>query len=268
MDIVTLCNKIELQDEIKGKVLSFVGNFDFNSVNSILSDFCVYEKMDEARMQLQEYLGEDEDGIKILSCMLKASVDIYDFYKSKGISDDIYFDTMRCYTRFISETHMISGKWCFDRYWWTVRQAGGHLFRIGELEYEIKTIGDKKVIGLHIPSFSNFSKEAVDSSFEMAKQIFEKCIPEVSEYEWVCRSWLLDNQLQNMLKSDSNIVQFQKRFEILDEGETNKESIMWIFQCGFMDYEKLPERTTLQRKVKKHLLDGGVIRTSYGRVVK
>ncbi len=267
MDIFKLCNKIELQDEIKEKVLAFAEDFDFRNVNHLLADFCVYEKMDEARIQLQEYLGEDEDGIKILACMLKASADLHDFYEKKGICDDIYFDTMKCYTRFIHETNMISGKWCFDRYFWTVRQAGGHLFRIGELEYEMKQLQEKIVIGLHIPSFSDFSKEAVDNSFENAKKFFDKYFPEVSECEWICRSWLLDNQLQNMLKNNSNIAQFQNRFEILDEGEMNMECINWIFQCQVTDYEKLPEKTTLQRNVKKHLLGGGVIRSSYGRVL-
>ena len=266
MDIVTLCNKIELQAEMKDKVFAFTKEFDYNSVNHLLAEFCFYEKMNDSRVKLQSILGEDADGIKILSCMLKASADIYDVYKAKGIRDDIYFDTMKCYTRFIKETHMISGQWCFDRYWWTVRQAGGHLFRIGELEYEIKLLENKKVIGLHIPSFSDFSKEAVDRSFEEAKLFFEKYFPEVSECEWICRSWLLDNQLQNMLSSNSNIVQFQKRFEILDEGEMDIECINWIFQCQITDYEKLPEKTSLQRNVKKHLLEGGVIRNSFGRI--
>ena len=89
---------------------------------------------------------------KILACMLKASADVYDIYKEKGIGDGIYFALMKCYTRFIDETFRVTGKLYFDRWWWTTRQAGCHLFRIGELEYEMKHIDDSIVIGIHIPS--------------------------------------------------------------------------------------------------------------------
>lgn len=38
---------------------------------------------------------------------------------------------------FLEEAYERTGRYVFDRYWWTGRQAGCHLFRIGELEYEI-----------------------------------------------------------------------------------------------------------------------------------
>lgn len=65
--------------------------------------------MNDAQLELQAILGEDEDNIKILTCMLKASADAYEIYKTKGISDKIYFDTMKCYTRFINETYKMTG---------------------------------------------------------------------------------------------------------------------------------------------------------------
>lgn len=134
MEIHTLCDKIQLQPEIESRVIDFVNDFDFNSVNKQLKGFQNYEKMSEALSELQTVLGEDTNNIRILACMLKASADVYKIYKDKGISDKIYFDTMKCYTRFINETYKMTGRLYFDRYWWTARQAGCHLFRIGELE--------------------------------------------------------------------------------------------------------------------------------------
>ena len=136
MDLLTLCDKIQLQPEIKSRVIEFSNDFDFNSVNKQLKGFQNYERMSEALTELQAILGEDTDNVKILSCMLKASADVYDIYQAKGIIDEIYFATIKCYPRFISETYQMTGKLYFDRYWWTTRQAGCHLFRIGELEYE------------------------------------------------------------------------------------------------------------------------------------
>jgi hypothetical protein len=200
MDILTLSNKIKLQPEIKTRVLEFADNFDFDTIDKQLKFFLIYEKMNEAWLELQSILGDDKDNIKILACMLKASADAYEIYKTKGISDKIYFDTMKCYTRFINETYKMTGRLYFDRYWWTARQAGCHLFRIDELEYEKKHIDDKIVIGIHIPSDADFSPCAVDKSLMKAKKFFTEYYPDLANAEYRCHSWLLDSQLKDMIR--------------------------------------------------------------------
>ncbi len=268
MDIKTLCDNIDLQSEIKSCMLKFADNFNFDTVNNLLKDFLVYEKMNDARIKLQTVLGEDKDNIKILTCMLKASVDAYEIYKTKGISDEIYFSTMKCYTRFINETYKITGKLYFDRFWWTTRQAGCHLFRIGELEYEMKHMEDRIVIGIHIPSDADFSPIAVDKSLQKSKDFFDEYYPEISNAEYRCHSWLLDSQLKGMLSKNSNIIDFQNRFEIFDEGEVDAEFefIEWLYNTKTTDYTTLPENTSLQKNMKKHILSGGIIRNAYGRL--
>lgn len=268
MTLFELCDEIYIQPEIKTRVFDFANNFDFNAVNKQLKDFLVYEKMKEARLELQVILGDDKENIRILTCMLKASADIYDIYKAKGISDKIYFDTMKCYTRFINETFRITGRIYFDRYWWTTRQAGCHLFRIGELEYEIMHIDSDIIINLHIPSDADFSPHAVDNSLECAGIFFAEHFPEIADKKYCCHSWLLDSQLKEMLSEESNIINFQKRFEIYDKGEVDTEFIEWLYNTGATaDYKTLPENTTLQRKMKAYLISGGEIRNSYGRLL-
>ena len=264
MNIATLCDKINLQPQIKQSVLSFVEKQDFKKIDEVQKDYFIYEKMKEALNKTRELLGEDLDGIKILSCMLKASLNAYEVYKEKGISEEIFIATMKCFTRFIDETYRMTGEWCFDRWWWTTRQVGCHLFRIGELEYEIKPVDDDVVISLHIPSDADFSPSAVDKSLEEADKFFERYYPKLSGVKYICHSWLLDKQLQDMLKSDSNIVSFQNRFEIVDEGEADTEFIEWLYNTKSTDFSTLPENSYLQINVKEHLLSGGVIRNSYG----
>lgn len=266
MDISTFCDRINLQPEIKSRVLKFSNEFDFNSVNDQLRGFQNYEKMSESLEKLQSILREDTDNIKILSCMLKASADVYEIYKDKGISDKIYFDTMKCYTRFIDETYRMTGKLYFDRYWWTTRQAGYHLFRIGELEYEMKHIDGDIVIGIHIPSDVDFSTSAIDESLANANLFFSKYYPELSNTEYRCHSWLFDKQLKEMLNENSNILSFQNRFEIFDDGEVGTDFIEWLYNTKSTDYAILPENTSLQKNVKIHLLSGGVIRNAYGKL--
>ncbi len=266
MNISTLCNEIHLHLEIKDKVLAFAEKFDFSVVDKQLKSFLIYPHINQAQVELQTILGEDTDNIKILACMLKASADAYEIYKAKGISDEIYFATMKCYTRFIDETYKMTGKLYFDRYWWTARQAGCHLFRIGELEYEMKHIDGNIVIGIHIPSDVNFSPSAVDKSLSVAKMFFSKHYPELTNAEYRCHSWLLDSQLKEMLSEDSNILNFQNRFEIFDEGEVGMDFLEWLYNSNTTDYTTLPENTSLQKSVKKHLLAGGFIRNAYGKL--
>lgn len=267
MTIIELCNGISLQPEVTKEVISFSGQFDFDTVSVYLNEFRIYSHMKEAGTGLQNYLGNDEQHIKILSCMLKGAVDAHDFYQSKGISDEIYFDTMKCFTRFIDESYKMTGEYLLDREWWTARQVGCHLFRIGVLEYEIKHTEDKVIINIHIPSDTIFTRESCDSSLEEADLFLKKCFPEYAECEYRCHSWLLCPELGNMLPEKSNIVQFQKRFRILNQGETDTEFIQWIFHTKSNDYKSFPEKTLLQRKMKAHLLAGGVIHIPYGVLV-
>ena len=124
MNISTLCDRINLQPDMKARVVTFSNGFDFSLADEQLKRFRDYEKMSEALSELQVLLGDDPDRIKILGCMLKASADVYEIYQAKGIRDEIYIETMRCYPRFIQETYRMTGKLYFDRYWWTTRQAG------------------------------------------------------------------------------------------------------------------------------------------------
>lgn len=264
MNIDQLCKAIHLQSEIEKRVIAFSDSFDFKTIEYLLKDFTIYEKMDSARKRLQIQLGEDEDNIKILACMLKASADVYTDCQEKGIDDTVYFDTMRCYTRFIEETYHMTGKLSFDRFWWTTRQAGCHLFRIGALEYEMKPLESRNVVAIHIPSDTDLSPSSVGLSLKSAKDFFLKHYPHLSDADFRCHSWLLDPQLNKMLKENSNIRNFQRRFEIFDKGEISSEFLQWLFQTDRNDYTALPENTSLQRNMKKHLLSGGVIYNAYG----
>lgn len=265
MDILTLCREINLQKTVKNQVLAFADQFDFQTVDRQLKGFLVYESMKESLTELQAVLGEEDNHIPLLACMLKASADAYNLYQAKGICDEIYFATMKCYTRFIHETFEQTGRFYFDRYWWTTRQAGCHLFRIGSLEYEKKPMGDQQVIALHIPSDADLSPSAVEQSITCAEEFFHAHYPEMDNAEYCCNSWLLDPQLNTMLTAKSNILAFQKRFELSDQGKVSMEFMKWIFRKKTTDYLSLPENTSLQRAVKKHLLSGGVIRDVYGK---
>lgn len=264
--ITQLCEQIGLQPEIRAKVLRIASTLDLRFLGDLLKEFYNYEKARSVHLSIQTVLGEDSFNLKILTCMLYVSAITHGIYNERGISDEIFFATMKCYPRFLQETYQRTGRWEFDRFWWTARQAGAHLFRIGELEYEIKRLQDDVIIGIHIPSDADLSPEAVNASLELSKHFFADYYPELSECEYICHSWLMDPQLKKMLASDSNILNFQLKFEIYDIGQESEDYLDWVFQTEGKSYKDLPENTSLQRKLKEFLLLGGKIHDSYGRL--
>lgn len=73
----------------------------------------------------------------------------------------------------------------------------------------------------------------------------------------------LCNEINLQSEIKSRVMDFA---DIFDESEAGTEFIEWIFNRKSTDYTDLPENTSLQRNIKKHLLSGGVIREAYGKI--
>ena len=216
-----------------------------------------------------EIFQEDEDKIKMLSCYLIGVSRVYDRYQEKGISDEIFTETFKCFTRFIEECKVKTGQYAFDRAFWTYRQASMVLFRIGELEYELVEEKGKKEISVHIPSDAKMSDADIDESLKKAEDFFATYYPEYAESEYICDSWLLSPKLKELLSEESNIIRFQNRFEITSEDKEAKDIFEWLFKTSEdADVATLPEDTSLQRKAKALLLQGDNIGIAVGVMKK
>lgn len=224
-----------------------------------------YEKDHEPLSTGTDQLPEgDPDHLKMLYCQLECARRLYDKYQERHIPDQVFADTMKCYTRFLGECEKKNGRKFFDRGWWTYRQISMNILRIGDLEFQFKEYDGETGIDFHIPSDAVFTREAVDASFDQAKKLLADCFPEYKYTRFTCDSWLLSPALGELLPENSKILDFQRRFEILRRGK-EEDCIEWLFQSADdTDYEKLPEQTSLQRKVKKVLLEGGSIGTGFG----
>lgn len=264
MTLEELCRGIQLQPEVADEVLEFYGAFDFSSIRPHLDGLKDMATEAGARRALEQSLGQDERKFKMLTCMLVCAVDLYAWYQENGISDAIFFDTMKCFPRFLEECRQMDGRYAFDREWWTARQIGGRLFRIGELEYEISRMDQKPVVSIHIPSDAVLSEENCDASLRRAGEFMAEHFAELSAADYVCDSWLLAPELRQMLSEGSRILAFQNRFLIrrVDYGE--EDYIGWVFRTRDTEIGNLPEDTSLQRKMKRHLLNGGKVGTGFG----
>ncbi len=195
-------------------------------------------------------------------------------YEEKGISDEIYRATVndfRYQMQVCKQICGIVGTECAD---WCMGFIRMTRFGIGRFQYEIIKFGydyekggkvltpESKVLNVHIPASGEpLSEELAIDSFKRAKEFYKDIIEGPIAFK--CSSWLLYPEHEHMLDKSSNIYKFMKMFDYLDYGiKKNNWDSHRIFGTYEMRPEYLPEKTSLQRAYKKHLLAGG--KTGYG----
>ncbi|ADL51191.1 acyltransferase domain-containing protein [Clostridium cellulovorans] len=266
MTLLELCEIIQLDQEIVKNVLEINTIYNHNDLKFMWEKLYSSTTWDEGIKQLQEYFGEDKNGMKILTCILNCTLYTYELYEQKGISIDIFVDTVKFIPRFFERHMQTYGFYAFIWAWWFPRQLSLHEFRIGELEYEMKYEGNVPQIHIHIPSDAIIKKDNLCASYCGLKKFLNNYFPEYINAELYCDSWLLAPALKELLPSDSNILYFQNSFEVISVDEQSNAFLDWIYLRNDIPYDKLPESTYLQRKVKIYLLEGGKIGWAFGKL--
>ncbi len=256
-----LYHDLNLPEEVIEKLSEYGKNRTKEFLVEVKDLIANVQIMKELEGKIREFVGEDPDGIGMLWEELEIAHNVFEEYQKRGIPVDIFTDTMKFCTRFLNEYNKTYGTYRFVWGWWFPRQLSMREFRIGALEYEFCEEGR---IYIHIPSDADLSRKSVLDSLNGFSKFCQKYYPEWENLSLYCESWLLSPELYPLLNENSNILQFQKMFDIT---ETDRESIAvldWVFP-GFKEVsEQLPERTSLQKNIKKHLLSGGKIGWSKG----
>ena len=115
------------------------------------------------------------------------------------------------------------------------------------------------VINIHIPEQTDLTVERLKESFAEAKAVFDRCYPDFQPKAFTCFSWLMDPKLRELLGERSKIVGFQSLFMLFPRLSNGNACFKFLFRKPFVDYESLPEKTSLQKKVKQLYLEGGCI---------
>lgn len=123
------------------------------------------------------------------------------------------------------------------------------------------------VLSVHIPREGKLTHELCGESFSQAVAFFAAHFPEKRFHAFTCSSWLLDPQLQLLLDESSNLVQFQRRFSLFPVLGTDEGLYRFVFHCGRCDIGLLPEKTSLQRNVKRFMAAGGQMHASGGYIL-
>lgn len=117
------------------------------------------------------------------------------------------------------------------------------------------------VMKVHIPYGGKLDKTECESSYTRAREIFQRCYPEISFKNFVVTCWMLSPELRDILKPESNIISFQNKYNIYPVKSTALDALMYVYNFrgnspDELDFENLPEDNTLRRGVKQKMLEG------------
>ncbi len=180
------------------------------------------------------------------------------YHRDHGIPDAVSWTTLADLGRNLAIDRRMRGEgWPVMQSWLTLHTRGS-LYELGRLQHHRAGA----TIDLHIPDSGPLSPEAIDASLDQARAFFPRHFPDEHYTAFACGSWLLDPQLAEYLPEDSNIIRFQRRFELepyeQPEGlDADVEVLRFVFRTLSTPLDALPRRTVLQRAIIDHLAAGG-----------
>ncbi|MEQ4205793.1 acyltransferase domain-containing protein [Actinopolymorpha sp. B9G3] len=194
-------------------------------------------------------------------------------HRQRGIPEHVSWLTLTDLGRRVAAHRRFHGVGGLRDPSWLVHHFTGTLYQLGRLQFQRATL-DKRLgpsiaragmpdrpgdpcLSVHIPDYCGpLSPQACDASFAAAREFFAKHFPGELYRIAVCGSWLLDTQLAEYLRTDSNIVQFQRRFTIRTFPANDHTILRFVFGTDETDLDELPRRTTLEHAIVDHLKAG------------
>ncbi len=147
---------------------------------------------------------------------------------------------------------------------WSAYFINTKLIEVGRLQYE----KCENHIKIHIPSGDKLEIEKVLKSIKKSKEEIEKYF-DLKNPEYLCDSWLLSNQINSIIDSNSNIGKFYNLFEVQDGTDAKKDILNFVFNIQECDnYNNLLEDTSLQKLLKKQLIENKSIKIGCGKLKK
>ncbi len=274
-----------------------------SSLLSLLQKISMPDEVSDAVILCAKTGEETFPGVKSLTEHLLISVRNRDNGAWKIFPEEIFLATMGCFSRFVKEYHTSYGSYGYDRAFWTTRQAEAKLFRIGELEYELVEESsslsmhipsdarlEAELLNKSVAAAKDFFRKyypEVDSDtilldswllspalkellspdsriirFQNAFDI-DEVDPEPMDFlEWVYQ--LAGGQIESLTNqdkferkiADGQLEQQGSNEQLRHQILNNSTESLWL--------KSLPENTTLQRNMKKYLMDGGKVGCAKG----
>jgi hypothetical protein len=216
------------------------------------------------------------------------------WHRARGIPEEISWASMGDLALHMGLHRRMYGSTGVDAPWWLTMCLRAELFDLGRLQFNWFQLGigddsplwypvdeakrrgpgfrpGDACVAVHIPESGPMTPVACEDAFVRAKAFFAEYFPVVDQGRRLatCWSWLLDDQLAEWLPAESNIVRFQRRFELVPGSAENDDGTLeFVFRVRdpLARLDTLPQRTRLERAVVAHLRAGGHWRARTGWV--
>ncbi|MBQ8441326.1 MAG: DUF5596 domain-containing protein [Clostridia bacterium] len=202
-----------------------------------------------------------------------------ELYRQKDVDEEIYWNSLSDLKYKLLECKRLHGIYgSFTKHWFP-RFLRAEAFALGRLQYELKPFpleayGDLLkegdiVCNCHIPSSGPLLEEDVIASLKQAYRFYEPYLRK-GVLPITCHSWLLFPPIADLFGEGSNLDRFYRIFEILDQTPNLANKDFWrVFYREFSPetLPNAPEDSSLQRKIKQFLLDGGCMGNGRGLIL-
>ena len=230
-------------------------------------------------ISIDEYDLNEKDGKRNFLSYLYMCEKLSADYKEKGISEDILIDTLKDVPRWTDTWSGLKNGLYLGELSWLKRHLSMKLFKLGRLqfcmgecEHDVPEYGLFKgdnVMEVHIPEEGPLDIEECKLSIERAKAFFEEYFPEFQYKYFTCHSWLLDKTLAEMLNENSNILKFQKLFDIpLADKSDAIFGYIFRWKADRNEIKSCPCNSGFAESIKKRALSGGAFFEGLGIIKK
>jgi hypothetical protein len=201
---------------------------------------------------------------------------VEDWHRQRGIPPDISRRTLADLGRNLAVHRKRFGTGGTSLHQWLQLHFRGAIYQLGRLQFQRWTLGETSgnairdaghpvgpggfALNVHITDFSGpMRPDLCDASFDRAREFFPTHFPQESFRVAMCHSWLLDPQLGDYLPERSNIIQFQRRFTLVerDQESMNDVAFQFVFGRKASEIDTLPRTSTVQRALIDHVRNGG-----------
>ena len=118
------------------------------------------------------------------------------------------------------------------------------------------TEGDA-ILEVHIPGGGQMTPDSCRASMQQALEFFPRYFPEQNFVGFACGSWILNPQLAQIYRPDSNMVLWQRELYLYPIPSGDRSGLVFVFGKDDIDLDTAPRDTSLRRALLDHMAAGG-----------
>ncbi len=187
-------------------------------------------------------------------------------YLQKKIDLEIFQDSITDIDIWAKDYYKKYGKVGIREFQWLELTMDMRVFKLGRFQFE--KIEDPEAeaylakrgivknaiqLNVHIQEGGPLDFRECQKSYKKAAKFYDKFY----NFDWiafVCDSWLLNQELKDMLPRNSNIISFQKQYHIISEKRRSRQFEERVFGTIKNNPLEYKARTSLQKRAKEVLI--------------